>query len=245
MKDNFSTQSDHYARYRPGYPDELFSYIAELTPGKEAAWDCGTGNGQVAGKLAAYFRQVYATDISQNQLDNAIPSPNISYSLQPAEKTSFPDKLFDLIIVAQAIHWFNFDDFYREVKRTLKQEGYLVVTGYHLLQIAEEMDALIRSFYEDVVGPYWDEERRYIDEKYQTIPFPFEEIRTPEFSLKLEWTLEHLLGYLNTWSAVKHFQKKNGYNPVDELKEGLRRAWGDQEYRTITLPLLLRIGRLR
>lgn len=245
MKDNFSTQSDHYARYRPGYPDELFSYIAELTPGKEAAWDCGTGNGQVAGKLAAYFRQVYATDISQNQLDNAIPSPNISYSLQPAEKTSFPDKLFDLIIVAQAIHWFNFDDFYREVKRTLKQEGYLIVTGYHLLQIAEEMDALIRSFYEDVVGPYWDEERRYIDEKYQTIPFPFEEIRTPEFSLKLEWTLEHLLGYLNTWSAVKHFQKKNGYNPVDELKEGLRRAWGDQEYRTITLPLLLRIGRLR
>ena len=245
MKDNFSTQSDHYARYRPIYPDELFSYIAGLTPGKEAAWDCGTGNGQVAGKLAAYFTQVYATDISRSQLDNAVPSSNISYSLQPAEKTNFPDRLFDLIIVAQAIHWFNFDDFYKEVKRTLKQEGYLVVTGYHLLQITEEADALIRSFYEGVIGAYWDEERRYIDEKYQTIPFPFEEIKTPEFSLKLEWTLEHLLGYLNTWSAVKHFQKKNGYNPVDGLKEALGRAWGDQEYRTITLPLLLRIGRQR
>ena len=68
MKDNFSGHSSDYARYRPAYPDALFAFIYERLACFDAAWDCGTGNGQVAGRLAERFDRVYATDLSANQL---------------------------------------------------------------------------------------------------------------------------------------------------------------------------------
>ncbi|HEY5392662.1 MAG TPA: class I SAM-dependent methyltransferase, partial [Hanamia sp.] len=106
MKDNFSLHSDKYAKYRPTYPLEFFKYLNSLVPNKQNAWDCGTGNGQVAFELSKTFDHVFATDISQSQIDNALRSDNISYSVQPAEKTNFKDHRFDLIVIAQAIHWF-------------------------------------------------------------------------------------------------------------------------------------------
>jgi ubiquinone/menaquinone biosynthesis C-methylase UbiE len=120
MKDNFSDKSDKYAKYRPTYPQEMLDFIFSLLDKKENAWDCGTGTGQIAIELSKEFNNVYATDISKTQLDNAIKKDNIFYSVQSAEKTNFNNKTFDLITVAQAIHWFDFDKFYFEVKRTLK-----------------------------------------------------------------------------------------------------------------------------
>ena len=55
MKDNFSTQAALYARFRPTYPPELIDLLASLAPARMAAWDCGTGNGQVAVLLAGHF----------------------------------------------------------------------------------------------------------------------------------------------------------------------------------------------
>ncbi|MEI6950202.1 class I SAM-dependent methyltransferase [Paraflavisolibacter sp. H34] len=244
MKDNFSTRSDQYAKYRPGYPPELFDYLDSLVPGKKTAWDCGTGNGQVAYELAKLFDQVYATDISAAQMEQAPTVPNIFYSVQPAEQTDFPEGLFDLVVVAQAIHWFDFEKFYSEVRRTSKPGALIAVTGYGRINVAPELDAVIDDFYHNVIGPYWDQERRYIEEHYTTIPFPFEEIEAPRFVLKRHWTLEHLIGYLNTWSAVKHFIGQQGYNPVDRLSPVLERHWGTQPIREVQFPLLLRIGRI-
>lgn len=244
MKDNFSSQSDKYAKYRPTYPQEFFDYINSIVPNKNTSWDCGTGNGQVAIELAKTFDRVHATDISQSQIDNAAPANNITYSVQPAESTNFEDGLFDLIVVAQAIHWFDFERFYSEVRRTTKEDALLCVVGYSRPKVSEEIDQLITSFYTNVIGPYWDKERRYIDEDYKTIPFPFNEIHAPQFANKLQWTLEHLIGYLNTWSAVKHFIRQNNYNPVDQLQIELERYWGSDQIREVTFPLLLRIGRI-
>ena len=130
-------------------------------------------------------------------------SKNIRYSLQAAESTDFTNDFFDLIVVAQAIHWFDFEKFYAEVNRTLRKDGLLVVLGYGKLEVSEEIDAIITKFYREVIGPFWDKERKYIDENYQTIPFLFDEIKTPKFANIFEWTFEHLIGYLETWSAVK------------------------------------------
>lgn len=118
MKDNFSIRSDNYARYRPSYPNDFFDYLNQIKTGSINAWDCGTGNGQVTKRLSGMFENVHATDISQSQLDNAVMVNNIHYSLQPAEKTDFPNNFFDLIVVAQAVHWFDFVKFYAEVTST-------------------------------------------------------------------------------------------------------------------------------
>jgi ubiquinone/menaquinone biosynthesis C-methylase UbiE len=243
MKDNFSQQAQQYARFRPHYPPELFAHILSLVAEKNTAWDGGTGNGQVASVLATHFTSVFATDISAQQLEHAIQLENIHYSLQPAEKTNFHDAQFDLVTVAQAIHWFRVQEFYTEVKRTLKPGGLIAIIGYGLLHASQPLQQLIDHFYYKIVGPYWDAERRYIDEKYQTIPFPFQEIPMPFFQMDYDWTLEQLLGYINTWSAVKHYEKQQGVNPVNALAKELGKLWQDQEVQTFSFPLLLRVGR--
>ena len=129
MKDNFSNQSGLYAQYRPTYPTGLFEYILRFTEGRNVAWDCGTGSGQSAAVLSKYFKKVIATDISQKQLDNAAQAPNVFYSLQPAEHTNIESGSIDLITVAQAIHWFDFEKFYAEVKRVAHKNCVLAVWG--------------------------------------------------------------------------------------------------------------------
>lgn len=244
MKDNFSLHSDKYAKFRPTYPTSLFNYIKSIVPGKECAWDCGTGNGQVAYELAKTFDKVYATDISQTQIDHAVLADNIVYSVQPAEKNNFEKQLFDLIIIGQAIHWFDFKRFYSEARRTAKKDALICIVGYGRIEISEQIDGVISNFYENVLGEYWDKERKYIDENYQTIPFPFKEMRTPGFVNTLHWTREHLVGYLNTWSAVKHFFLQTGYNPVEKLRPEIEQYWHKEEIKEVRFPLLLRVGKI-
>ena len=83
----------------------------------------------------------------------------------------------------------------------------------------------------------------FIDEGYQTIPFPFSEIPVPEFTMSYEWKFEQLLGYLGTWSAVKHYRKQNDADPVQIIEQELRNAWGDAALRLFNFPVLLRVGR--
>lgn len=243
-KDNFSIQSDKYAKYRPAYPGGFFNYLNALVPYKKNAWDCGTGNGQIAYELANTFDNVFATDISQSQISNALQADNIFYSVQRAEETCFDNQLFDLIVVAQAVHWFDFEKFYAEVKRTAKENALFCIIGYGRIKISEQIDQVITNFYTDIIGKYWDKERKYIDENYTTIPFPFREIQTPNFVNKQHWNLEHLIGYLNTWSAVKHFIKQNGYNPIDKLQLEIEPLWNNKEEKEIAFPLFLRIGKI-
>ncbi|TDH20632.1 class I SAM-dependent methyltransferase [Segetibacter sp. 3557_3] len=243
MKDLFSKQANEYSAFRPSYPQALFEYLVTLVPSLQSAWDCGTGNGQVAGVLAGYFHQVYATDISPRQLAKAVQRENLFYSEQPAEQTNFRQAQFDLITVAQAIHWFNFQCFYNEVRRTLKAGGILAVIGYGLLKSATNLDDIISEFYSAKVGRYWDEERRYIDEEYRSIPFPFVELQTPHFQMEVEWSIEQLIGYFNTWSAVQHYMEAMGNNPVDEISDKIREAWGPADKRKFIFPILLRIAR--
>ena len=244
MKDNFSAQSGEYAKYRPLYPEALFAYIEQTVSQKQAAWDCGTGNGQVAHALSQFFQHIEATDISQAQIDNAAQAPNIHYSLQPAEKTTFSDGFFDAVVVAQAIHWFNFQQFYAEVKRVAKADAILFVVGYGMLTISEPIDRVIDHFYTSVIGDYWDKERRYVDEHYRTIPFPFTELPAPQFANTVHWTLNHLVGYLSTWSAVQHFIRQNGFNPVDQLHQELQQHWPEETIYEVRFPLLLRVGKI-
>ncbi|MEP6926123.1 MAG: class I SAM-dependent methyltransferase [Ginsengibacter sp.] len=243
MKDNFSKQADLYSRFRPGYPREIFDFLLPLVADKKTAWDCGTGNGQVAVKLSQYFDEVYATDLSAAQIENAVNKSNIFYSVAKAEETLFPDNKFDLITIAQAIHWFNFEKFYQQVKRTLKPGGIIAVLGYDVFKINKKIDLMVDKFYRDTTGPYWDEERKYIDAHYLTIPFPFKEITTPAFSINYNWEFEKVTGYLNTWSAVQHYIRKNNENPVEKFSEELKKVWSTVLKRKVTFPIFMRAGR--
>lgn len=243
MKDRFSQHASQYAAFRPTYPHELYEFLLSQVSSRQIAWDCATGNGQVAVDLSPYFKQVMATDMSKNQLDHAPPAANILYSVSQSEKTPFPPSTFDLITVAQAIHWFNIPDFYSEAKRVAKRGGVLAVWGYGLLRIEPTIDEYILDFYVNIIGSYWDPERKLIDERYQTIPFPFEEISSPSFDFSFHWGLEELRGYLTTWSSVQKYIQQHGRNPVDALIEVIKPMWREPKLK-ITFPLFVRCGRI-
>jgi ubiquinone/menaquinone biosynthesis C-methylase UbiE len=245
MKDNFSQQSKGYANFRPRYPAALYDFLYAHITTFDKALDIATGNGQVATELSKKFNEVHATDISAKQLAEAPALPNVFYKVEEAEESSFPGNYFDLITVAQAIHWFDFDKFYSTAKKLLKQDGIIAVIGYGPISVNDLVDPWLRYFYKNITGPYWDKERTYVDELYTTIPFPFTEIAAPALKMEYEWTKEQFVGYVNTWSAVQHFIKANNSHPLSaELLQQLNRLWPHNATYKISFPLLLRTGHL-
>lgn len=246
MSGHFHKQADYYARYRPTYPEEMYNFLLEKVPEKNTAWDCGTGSGQVAVRLAQNFKQVYATDISREQLAHAPRQDNIVYKVATAEDSGLPARTFDLITVAQAIHWFDFESFYREVRRTATDNGLLAVIGYGMLRMGERADLLLDDFYEEMFGTYFTENRAYLDDAYRTIPFPFEEVTAPFFHIKYTWSLQELEGYLNSWSAVQKFKDTKKVNPVNDFiatfASGI--SWKENERKEVTFPVFLRLGNI-
>jgi len=171
--DHFSGHAADYAKFRPGYPEALFDWIAEQTPGHDLAWDCGCGNGQASVPLAARYRRVAATDFSAEQIAQATPHPNIDYRAAPAEASGLPDRCADLVTIAQALHWFDFDRFYAEVRRVVKPGGAVVAWTYQLLRAEPAIDAVLADFYTRTLGPHWPPERKWVDLAYRGMPFPF------------------------------------------------------------------------
>ncbi|MBI3545534.1 MAG: class I SAM-dependent methyltransferase [Gammaproteobacteria bacterium] len=245
FQDHFSHHADDYARYRPNYPAALFEFLAQTAAQHEMAWDCGTGNGQAALALAAHFDRVIATDASAQQIRNATAHEKIDYLVTPAEQTDLASRSVDLITVAQALHWFRLEAFYQEARRVLKPAGAIAAWCYGLSRINPEVDKVVQHYYANIVGPYWPSERHYIDEKYQSLPFPFAEIPTPEFYIKIEWDLNEFISYLLTWSASQRFEQKNQQNPIHIVHRLLAKAWGpEQERRVIRWPIYLRLGKV-
>lgn len=243
FEDHFSTLAETYAQYRPHYPAELFAYLASLTPEHRLAWDCATGSGQAALGLVDFYEQIIATDASEEQVCHAQHHEKITYIVQPAEQTGFRNSSIDLLTVAVAVHWFDFDRFYTEVNQVLKVGGVIAVWCYHRPEISPEIDRLIATFEDDVVGSYWPERKRLLSEHYVNIPFPFEEIQAPAFNIHMGWTAEQMLGFINSWSAVKRYQEKHGVNPLDQLWEPMTKAWGSGS-RSMEWPIYLRVGNI-
>lgn len=243
FKDLFSGQSGPYRQSRPGVPDEFAAALAELAPARERCLDCGTGNGQAALVLSAYFDRVDAIDPSARQLELARKRPNISYRLGRAEASGFPDASFDLVTASQAAHWFDLSVFHAEARRLLKPGGILALWGYGLLRTDPQTDAVLDRYYSQVVGPYWAPERAYVEQEYRNLPFPWEEVELDgAFSLDRLITREEFAGYLYSWSATQACLKENP-DPVPALMRQLPQHWDATAPVRGRHPLFWRIGR--
>jgi len=244
FEDHFSKHSEQYVQFRPHYPDEIYAYLASIAPGHSLAWDCGTGNGQAAIGLAKYFDKVHATDASAEQISRAYAHAKVDYGVEPSEHVSLDTSSTDLVTVAVAIHWFNFDEFYREVKRVLKPDGILAAWTYNLPEISQDIDPLIHRYYSEILNGYWPERIHYLEEGYKTIPFPFEEIVPPPFVMEINWNLIQFAGFLDSWSATQRYKAQKGHHPLEIIWPQLTAAWADEnEPRLIRWPLHFRIGK--
>lgn len=245
FKDHFSGHAGVYREARPTYPPALFDWLAAQAPRRELAWDCGCGNGQATGELAARFARVFASDPSANQIAQAGPIANATFAVEPAERSSLATAGVDLITVAQALHWFDDACFFAEARRVLAPGGVLAAWGYSDCRIGvPAIDAVKDRLYVELTGPYWPPERTLIEAGYRTMAFPFAEFAAPEFPMVASWTVEHLIGYFRSWSATQRYIKARGHDPVALVEPDLRAAWGDAEQRRdVRWQFHLRAGR--
>jgi SAM-dependent methyltransferase len=243
--DHFSRLSTRYASFRPKYPAALFETIAGTCERRGLAWDCATGTGQAAVPLAEYFDLVVATDASEQQLRAATPHGRVRYVRGLAEKAPVRGRSADLVTVAQALHWLGLPAFYAEARRALRPGGLLVAWTYGAGRIdGGAMDAVVAEFYGEEVGPFWPPERRWVEEGYRTLDFPFEPAAITSPPMVERWTLARFLGYVSTWSAVARYKETTGRDPIPGLESRLGSLWGDPTMpRRIEWPIAVRAGR--
>jgi SAM-dependent methyltransferase len=243
--DYFSEQAEEYARYRPRYPAELFTYLASTTTDRHLAWDCATGSGQVAVPLAAYFDRVVATDISAAQIEHAEIHERVEYRVAPAEASGLGSATVNLVTVSQALHWLDLGAFYREVERVLAPGGVLAVSSYGSASVDDpELSAIFAHFEWTTLGEYWPPRRALVGDKLRELPFPFPELAVPEFRLEARWTLAELVGYTRSWSATARYVARHGRDPTPALEASLREGWGEPDrQRLIRWPFVVRVGR--
>lgn len=243
--DRFSTQAAQYARYRINYPPALYAWLLPQVAGRARAWDCATGNGQVAAALAPYFVEIEATDLSANQLAQAPPLPGVRYQVASAEHSPFADVSFDLVAVGQAVHWFDQAAWHREVRRVGRPGAVLAEWGYGLVQTGEPaLDAFILHFHNETLGPYWDANRWHVIDEYARLPFPFANVQTARFPVGRRWSAAWFLDYLRTWSAAVNYARQHGgADVVDEVAAELTRLWGAGK-REVLFPVFARAGQL-
>lgn len=245
FKDHFSKQAAAYQTYRPHYPEALFRHIASHVSRHEMAWDCATGNGQAAHGMVPFFDKIIATDASEKQIEQAAPHRQIEYLIAPAEDVPLQRQSMDLVLVAQALHWFDWPKFYDEVRRVVRPGGLIAAWCYGIAHITPAVDTVMNYFYREIVGTYWPAERAHIEANFNTIPFPFQRIPTPDFAMTAEWKMIHLAGYFSTWSATQRYKEAHAADPVDEIRADLQAAWGDAEQpHTVTWPIHLLLGRI-
>lgn len=242
---DYSSYAKQYAQSRPTYPEELFSYISSLVKQHDLAWDCATGNGQAALALTKHFKQVIATDSSKEQIEQAIPHPQIEYRVATSEQSGLKDKSVDLVTVASALHWFDMQKFYSEVKRVVRPGGILAVWSYHVGYVEPPYEKIFLCFYHNVLFPFFASGARLVDDRYETITLPGEPIDVEKYFVSAKWNLEQMLAFIKSWSGTQQYIKEQGEDPVSLVADDLKQLWGDPEsIQTIRWPLFVKISRL-
>lgn len=244
FKDHFSSHAAAYAAYRPAYPPALAAWLAAIAPATDEALDVGCGSGQLALLLAEHFRHVSATDPSAEQIARAAPHARIDYRVASAEMSGLPDASVDLLTAAQAAHWFDLPAFFAEARRLLRPGGVIALISYAGMAHHGPIEPIVERFRLETLQGYWPPERAMVENGYRDIALPFVPIAAPAFAIELSWPLAALIGYLDTWSAVRAMEKEIGRAPFDALVTELGAAWGDPAmHRTIRWPLTILAGR--
>ena len=248
-KNIFSQDSSVYATSRPTYPPALFNWIFEHCRNYRNAWDCATGNGQAAIALSDRFERVFATDISEEQLQQAKRASNVEYTRSPAEDSGFEVGQFDLVVVAQALHWFDFKKFWNEVSRVASKDAFFCACGYAWMSTESDLDQKFIEEYRQIISSFWASNNKILWDGYQSddIAFPAKLTRLapPEFSIELSWTFDQLASYMSTWSASKRcFHDQLRGNALESLVSKVRRSVDPDHIFNVRMPLSLVAAKL-
>jgi SAM-dependent methyltransferase len=153
--ERFSSRVDDYVKYRPAYPREVLDLL-RTHAGLQRSWeiaDVGCGTGISSRLFLDNGNVVYGIEPNDDMRRAAerefADQPRFHPVKGKAEATSLPDQSVDLVVAAQAFHWFDRKGFAAEARRILRTGtgGYvLLMWNTRLIDsdaFAAEYDALL------------------------------------------------------------------------------------------------------
>ncbi|NJN88138.1 MAG: hypothetical protein HC881_19880 [Leptolyngbyaceae cyanobacterium SL_7_1] len=93
-----------------------------------------------------------------------------------------------------------------------------------------------------LLEPFWYPEIQLVVDRYQTLPFPFDEISPPPFTRTEYWTVNDLIGCITTWSSVHQLIRQQGETALNSLLHTLQTEWGNLNTQPICWDIYLRVG---
>ena len=237
----FDRLADGYARYRPVCPPELVQQIAMACSRHTQAWEPGCGSGQITHLLAEHFQHVLATDPAASAIERAPQCDGVQFAVGDASHCDLPNHSVNLIVSAQAAHWFDMQTFATEVRRVAADGAVVAVWCYDRPRVSDAIDEVVDHFYFEVLRGCWDDGRRHIDTRYSDLVFPFDERQVESPNYTATWSIDDMLGYLGTWSAGDTFYEQTGRRAVAEIEAQLRSVWG-MGVQEVRWPTAMRLG---
>jgi ubiquinone/menaquinone biosynthesis C-methylase UbiE len=123
---SFGSVADAYDRARPSYPQEAAVWLAGDQP--TTVLELGAGTGKLTSALVALGHDVHATDPDEQMLAVLRRRlPDVRTSVAAAEEIPAPDASYDVVVTAQAFHWFDPERALPEIARVLRPGGRLAV----------------------------------------------------------------------------------------------------------------------
>ncbi|MEM7500011.1 MAG: class I SAM-dependent methyltransferase [Pseudomonadota bacterium] len=241
---HFEAGGAAYAAHRPSYPAALAEALAARAPHRRLAVDAGCGTGQLSVLLGDCFEAVAAADVSAAQIDAAVPHRHVRYHLAGAEALPAPDGAAALVTAAQAAHWFELDAFYAECRRVLCPGGLVALVTYGVTIAPEPIRERFDRFYWHEIHAHWPPGREHVENGYADLPFPFEPVSAPALAIERQWGADALLGYVETWSAVKRARAAGEGALVDGFAADLRAQWRGGTL-PFAWPISVRFGQVR
>jgi SAM-dependent methyltransferase len=246
MADNkhFEQGGANYALSRPTYPASLAVELGNLCELKYHAVDIGCGTGQLSVLLASQFEKVTALDPSTSQIASAEQHEGVEYSVQSAEDTQVEDASADLVVAAQAAHWFDLDKFYTEVKRITRPNGILALISYGVPEVEGTIGKRFDTFYWEDIYHFWPEGRKHVERSYQDLSFPFKEFSLSPLAIERSWKRDQFLNYIDTWSAKRKASEAGDLALFESYADELVSTWPDDQTHNISWPITARITRI-
>ncbi|MEM9418332.1 MAG: class I SAM-dependent methyltransferase [Planctomycetota bacterium] len=127
----FSNRVADYTRYRPGYPDAILDRLAVRLPEHPTVIDVGAGTGIFADLMLQRGWTVHAVEPNAPMREACAQrlggQSDLSIHDGTAEATGLPDSCADLVVAAQAFHWFDSYSALREFERLLRPDGFVAL----------------------------------------------------------------------------------------------------------------------
>jgi SAM-dependent methyltransferase len=207
----FGKTASDFARFRAGFPDELFARLTALgvvVPGRTAL-DLGTGTGTLARGLAIRGMVVTGLDKSREMMEqakalDAAVGVSVRYVAGEAEVTGLEPSSFDLVAAGQSWHWFDRARAASEARRILKPHGHIVIAHFDWIPLPGNVVEATERLIEDH-NPEWHMGGGHGIHAYELRDLAvagFEQLETLSFDTMVSYTHEAWRGRIRASAGV-------------------------------------------